>query len=148
MPIRAAIIRARAVSATQRLEATTRRAAERLNFAPKNRRLLQGRPGFAQLGKQIHDRDFPLSGFARGADPRHRLLPIAERPAQDPSTDELRYMAAKALLPEKPVVSTALGTVDRFRTIWERERATLPLAANVIEAVDQNSKALAIIKEA
>ena len=62
------------------------------------------------------------------------------------SVDELRYMAAKALLPEKLVVSTALETVDRFHTVWDREKANLPLAANVIEAVEQHLSTLAIDK--
>lgn len=64
------------------------------------------------------------------------------------SLDELRYMAAKALLPEKFVVSTALETVDRFQAIWGREKGNLPLAANVIEAIDHHLLTLLLLSGA
>lgn len=63
------------------------------------------------------------------------------------SIDELRYMAAKARLPEKLVISTAIETVDRFRTVWESEKRNLPLANNVTGAVDQHLSTLAIVQE-
>ena len=75
----------------------------------------------------------------RVRDPRARRMKL--------SVDELRYMAAKALLPEKLVVSTALEIVDRFQAVWQREKKNLPLAANVIEAVEQHFAKLAITKK-
>lgn len=62
------------------------------------------------------------------------------------SIDELRYMAAKARIPEKLVVSTALETVDRFRSVWQTEKANLPLAKNVIDAVEQHLIGLELTK--
>ncbi|MGO4841861.1 HipA domain-containing protein, partial [Rhizobiaceae sp. 2RAB30] len=53
--------------------------------------------------------------------------------------DELRYLAAKALLPEKLVVATAAETVQRFRQVWEAEKGHLPLAASVVEAIDAHA---------
>lgn len=64
------------------------------------------------------------------------------------SVDELRYMAAKALLPEKLVVSTALETVDRFQAVWHQEKAYLPLATEVVGAVERHLTTLSIVKKA
>lgn len=60
------------------------------------------------------------------------------------SIDELRYMAAKARIPEKLVVSTALETVDRFQSVWEAEKANLPLATSVIDAVEDHFERVAV----
>lgn len=62
------------------------------------------------------------------------------------SIDELRYMAAKARVPEKLVVSTARETVDRFRSVWEAEKAHLPLANAVITAVEELFGTVAIVQ--
>lgn len=62
------------------------------------------------------------------------------------SIDELRYMAAKARIPEKLVVSTALETVDRFRSVWEAEKAHLPLANVVITSVEELFETVAIVQ--
>jgi serine/threonine-protein kinase HipA len=62
------------------------------------------------------------------------------------SIDELRYMAAKARIPEKLIVSTALETVDRFQSVWEDEKMNLPLARNVVEAVDDHLVDLELTK--
>ena len=62
------------------------------------------------------------------------------------SIDELRYMAAKARIPEKLVVSTAIETVDRFRSVWHVEKANLPLAKNVIEAVEDHSQRVSLAR--
>lgn len=62
------------------------------------------------------------------------------------SIDELRYMAAKARIPEKLVVSTALETVDRFQSLWQAEKANLPLAKNVVEAVEDHLAGLELTK--
>lgn len=62
------------------------------------------------------------------------------------SIDELRYMAAKARIPEKLVVSTARETVDRFRSVWEADKAHLPLANAVITAVEELFGTVAIVQ--
>jgi serine/threonine-protein kinase HipA len=62
------------------------------------------------------------------------------------SIDELRYMAAKARIPEKLVVSTAVETVDRFRSVWEAEKGHLPLANAVTTAVEELFGTVAIVQ--
>ncbi|PBB24382.1 type II toxin-antitoxin system HipA family toxin [Mesorhizobium sp. WSM4307] len=64
------------------------------------------------------------------------------------SLDELRYLAAKAHLPQKLVVDTALETVTRFRDEWPEAKKTLPIARNVAEAIDAHLQKLALISEA
>ncbi|PZN92612.1 MAG: kinase [Hyphomicrobiales bacterium] len=63
------------------------------------------------------------------------------------SIDELRYMAAKARIPEKLVVSTALETIERFETVWQQEKTNLPLATNVVSTVEHHLETLAILKD-
>ncbi len=55
------------------------------------------------------------------------------------SADELRHLAAKALLPEKLVIDTATETVRRFREVWEMEKNNLPLAANITRMIDAHA---------
>lgn len=50
--------------------------------------------------------------------------------------DELSYLAAKARLPEKPVLDTAKETVARFHDIWANEKNHLPQERRVAEAID------------
>lgn len=52
------------------------------------------------------------------------------------NVDELRHLAAKALLPEKFVIDAAAETVQTFREVWEAEKAHLPLAGSVVKAID------------
>ncbi|MSO74267.1 MAG: type II toxin-antitoxin system HipA family toxin [Alphaproteobacteria bacterium] len=54
------------------------------------------------------------------------------------SKDELTYLAAKARLPHKLVLGTALETVARFQDVWRRERASLGLASSALAAIDRN----------
>ncbi|CDX39662.1 putative kinase Y4dM [Mesorhizobium plurifarium] len=67
---------------------------------------------------------------------------------RDFSLDELRYLAAKAHLPEKPVVDTARETVTRFRDDWPEAKRTLPIASEVASAIDVHLKSLALVSEA
>ncbi|MEI9405675.1 type II toxin-antitoxin system HipA family toxin [Mesorhizobium argentiipisi] len=67
---------------------------------------------------------------------------------RDFSLDELRYLAAKAHLPEKPVVDTARETVARFRDDWPEAKKTLPIAPEVASAIDAHLKKLALVSEA
>ncbi|MET3524616.1 serine/threonine-protein kinase HipA [Mesorhizobium abyssinicae] len=62
-------------------------------------------------------------------------------------TDELRHLAAKALLPEKLVVDTAAETVQRFRQVWEAEKTHLPLAATVVKAIDAHAPTVPLFSE-
>lgn len=54
----------------------------------------------------------------------------------DFSIDELTHLAARARLPEKLVLDTARETVTRFHEQWDAEKAHLPLADDVIDAVE------------
>lgn len=58
--------------------------------------------------------------------------------------DELSHLAAKALLPEKLVIDTARETVERFHQHWQAEKSNLPLAGDVVEAVEHHLKAVPI----
>ena len=61
--------------------------------------------------------------------------------------DELRHLAAKALLPEKLVIDTATETVQQFRQVWEAEKRHLPLAATVLDAVDAHAPTVPLYRE-
>jgi hypothetical protein len=52
------------------------------------------------------------------------------------SVDELKHLAAGARLSEKLVLDVARETVDRFKHAWAAEKTNLPLARDVVEAVD------------
>lgn len=60
------------------------------------------------------------------------------------SEDELSHLAARALLPEKLVLDTARKTVALFHQHWQAEKATLPLSADVIRAVEDHLKTIPI----
>ena len=62
------------------------------------------------------------------------------------SEDELSHLAAKARLPEKPVLDAAFETVERFREQWRKEKTNLPLGAAVIEAVEAQLEIVPIAK--
>jgi serine/threonine-protein kinase HipA len=63
------------------------------------------------------------------------------------SFDELRYLAAKARLPEKLVVDAAAETVARFRDGWGAARKDLPMDVSVVEAIETHMKQLALLTE-
>jgi serine/threonine-protein kinase HipA len=62
------------------------------------------------------------------------------------SRDEFAHLAAKAYLPEKMVLDTAAETVARFKEVWATEKKNLPLAAAVMNAVDEHAKRVAIYR--
>jgi serine/threonine-protein kinase HipA len=62
------------------------------------------------------------------------------------SEDELSHLAAKALLPEKLVIETARETVALFNQHWQAEKTNLPLAANVIKAIENHVKTIPIFR--
>lgn len=63
------------------------------------------------------------------------------------NADELRYMAAKALLPEKLVMDAATETVQRFRQVWNSEKKNLPLAAKVAAMIDVHAPTVPLYSE-
>ena len=52
------------------------------------------------------------------------------------SMDELRHLAARAGLSERLVLQTARETVNRFKDLWNAEKANLPLSTQVTAAID------------
>ena len=56
------------------------------------------------------------------------------------SEDELAHLAAKALLPEKPVLDTARETVALFHQCWRVEKANLPLSGDAVKAIEGHLK--------
>jgi serine/threonine-protein kinase HipA len=63
------------------------------------------------------------------------------------SKDELKYLAAKARLSEKLVLDTATETVERFKLMWSKEKANLPLEKRVVGIVDAHAASIPIYKE-
>ena len=60
------------------------------------------------------------------------------------SEDELSHLAAKARLPGKLVLDTARETVALFHQYWKSEKAHLPLADAVIDAVERHLKTVPV----
>lgn len=58
--------------------------------------------------------------------------------------DELSHLAARAHLPEAPVLDAARETVALFHEAWEKEKANLPLHVPVIEAVQSQLRSVPI----
>ncbi len=58
--------------------------------------------------------------------------------------DELRHLAAKALLPGKLVLDTARETVALFHQHWQAEKKNLPLPASVIQAIEGHLETIPI----
>ena len=63
------------------------------------------------------------------------------------SLDELRYLAAKAQLPETPVLKTARETVQAFLDIWPARKAELPLSAGTIESIERHVQSIRLVAE-
>lgn len=62
--------------------------------------------------------------------------------------DELKHLAARALLPEKVVLDTAIETIALFNEHWQKEKTNLPLYSNVIEAIDKHINKVPIATKA
>lgn len=60
------------------------------------------------------------------------------------SSDELSYLAGKALLPEKLVLEIAKETVGLFYEKWRSEQKNLPLSKAMIKAIDDHVKKIPI----
>jgi len=63
------------------------------------------------------------------------------------SKDELRHLAAKAKLSEKLVLDTATETVERFKQIWSKEKANLPLEKKIVRIIDAHAASIPIYSE-
>lgn len=63
------------------------------------------------------------------------------------SKDELTHLAAKAELSETLVIDTARETVERFGAIWEAEKKNLPMAANVVAAIEAHAPKVQLYRE-
>ena len=62
------------------------------------------------------------------------------------SADELSHLAAKARLPERLVLDTAREAVTLFHQHWHTHKANLPLAAEVVRAVETHLKTIPIAR--
>jgi serine/threonine-protein kinase HipA len=60
--------------------------------------------------------------------------------------DELSHLAARAHLAERLVLDTARATVALFHQTWREQKAHLPLAANVVTAIEAHLRTLPIAK--
>lgn len=61
--------------------------------------------------------------------------------------DELQHLADKAGLQEKPVLDTARATVQQFLEVWGKEKAHLPMAKAVTEAIDKHLATMPIVNQ-
>jgi serine/threonine-protein kinase HipA len=61
--------------------------------------------------------------------------------------DELSYFAAKAGLPEKPVLDTARETVARFLDAWTAEKSHLPQDRRVTSRLDAHLERLPLVQD-
>ena len=61
--------------------------------------------------------------------------------------DELKRLAARAMLPEKLVVDSAAETVQRFRDVWKSEKSNLPQATKVTALIDAHAPTIPLYKQ-
>ncbi len=59
--------------------------------------------------------------------------------------DELEHLAARTALPGKLLTDTARETVEGFMEQWAQNKASLPLAAGVVETIDAHLAKLPIV---
>ena len=78
------------------------------------------------------------------ADPTAALNVSRTKRFDEFSEDELSHLAAKARLPSKLVLDTARETVALFHQHWGVAKAGLPLAKEVIDAVERHLKTIPI----
>lgn len=60
------------------------------------------------------------------------------------SEDELSHLAAKAMLPQTLVLSTARETVARFEERWHAEKSHLPITQRIVSAIDAHLETVPI----
>jgi serine/threonine-protein kinase HipA len=61
------------------------------------------------------------------------------------SKDELSHLAAKAMLPEKLVLDTALETVTLFHQHWHAEKQNLPLSRDLMQTIESHLKTIPLV---
>ena len=61
------------------------------------------------------------------------------------SVSEISHLASKALLPRKLVLDAAGETVDVFHQKWRSEKTNLPLATNVVRAIEDHLRTIPIV---
>ena len=61
------------------------------------------------------------------------------------SVSELSHLASKALLPRKLVLDAAGETVDLFHQKWRSEKTNLPLATNMVRAIEDHLRTIPIV---
>lgn len=60
------------------------------------------------------------------------------------SVSELSHLASKAFLPQKLVLDAAGETVELFHQKWRSEKTNLPLATNVVRAIEDHLRTIPI----
>ena len=63
------------------------------------------------------------------------------------NTDEIRYFAGKAELPETILVETAKETVQRFLEVWGRNQNHLALTSEMVQVVEQHIIKVPLVEE-
>lgn len=63
------------------------------------------------------------------------------------SLDELSYLAAKARLPETPVIEAARETVQRFLDIWPERKKDYPLSGDTVDTIERHVRTIKLVKE-
>lgn len=66
---------------------------------------------------------------------------------RDANLEQFAYLAAKAMLPEAPVLNTVKETLNLFREYWPREKKHLGLSKEIISLLDQHLKTLPLMNE-
>nr|WP_282604457.1 type II toxin-antitoxin system HipA family toxin [Pelagibius sp. Alg239-R121] len=80
------------------------------------------------------------------ADDKAALNFSRSRAFTDYTKDELFHLSAKAALPRKLVLDTALETVDLFMERWQAEKKHFPMGTDVLRAIDAHLKTLSIVQ--
>lgn len=65
----------------------------------------------------------------------------------DFNKDEIAFMADKAGLPEKPLIMAADETIEQFMDYWQKNKAHLGVASEVIDYIEKHLETLSILIE-
>jgi serine/threonine-protein kinase HipA len=87
-----------------------------------------------------------VSTIAYIPDPNAALRFSRTKRFDELTLDELSHLAAKARLPEKLVLDTARETVALFHERWAAEKANLPLASPVVQAIETHLRTLPVAR--
>lgn len=61
--------------------------------------------------------------------------------------DELRYLAARASLPQTPVIRAARETIQRFLDLWPTRKADLPLSVETVGTIEKHAQSIMLVEE-